>query len=78
MLSGFLRHAKETSEAHRERSALRDNEEMKEGIGIPVAQTVHMWDMTSRLFIQVLSRLMLLRSGEGFALRHTVFLVVQD
>lgn len=78
MLSDFLYHAKETSEARRERSALRDDEEMMESIGIPMTQTVHIWDMSSRLFVQVLSRLMLLRGGEGIALRHTVFLVVQD
>ena len=78
VLSGSLYHAKETSEAHRERRALPDNEEMMGGIGIPMAQTVHMRDTISRLFIQVLSRLMFLQRGDGIPLRHTVFLVVQD
>ena len=39
MVSDFLYHAKETSEARRERSALRDDEEMMESIGIPMTQT---------------------------------------
>ena len=40
MLSGYLYHAKETSEAHWEGGALRDNEEIMKSVGISVAQAI--------------------------------------